>query len=192
MLVKEGCPLNSLRAADLWRENRGHKRNRTDAEGISKFADEPKAKGRPQTPRKPADTGDSLLDALNNAIAVANGAFEDYEYARVQKLATRSIRLSEHNKAIEARLKAEKAYREELERRGILVNKHEITDLCRRSIDGVLRRFKKPPDEQGPQCNPQNPLVARGILQNEVNALTSVGRKAIDSNPKGVEQVLSV
>jgi hypothetical protein len=179
-LCKQGCPKNSLRAVDRWRQERGKKRAPTNSKNC-KFADEPKGKGRPQKAKKPSQTGDSLQDALNNAIAVADGAFEDYEYARVNKLASRSIRLSEHSKALDSRLKGEKAYREEVERRKLLVNKHEITDMARRSIEAVLRRLKKLPDEQGPQCNPKNPLVARGILQNEVNAIISVGRKAIDA-----------
>lgn len=182
-LMAEGCPTNSFQAADLWRKARGQKRPPTNTK-ICKFADEPRGKGRPPKPKTPSRTGDSLQDALNNAIAVADGAFEDYEYARVNKLASRSIRLSEHNKALDSRLKTEKAYREELERRETLVNKHEITDLCRRSIDAVLRRLKKLPDEQGPQCNPENPMVARGILQAEVNAIIAVGQKVIINDLK--------
>jgi len=179
-LVKEGCPTNSLKAADLWRENRGRKREAPKSK-LGKFADEPKRKGRPQTPRKPAKTGDSLLDALNNAIAVADGAFEDYEYARVHKLGSRSIRLSEHNKAIDSRLKAEKAYREEMERRKILVPIQEAVDMCRRTMDPVLRRLKKLPQESGPQCNPQDALTAVRILEAEVNTIIGIGRKALDA-----------
>lgn len=185
-LVKAGCPTNSLKAADLWRANRGKKRAPTNAKNC-KSADGTRGRGRPKNPkepRKPAQTGDSLADALANSIAVADGAFEDYEDARVNDRDTRSIRLAEHNKAIDSRLKAEAAYRAELERRGILVNKHEVIDLCRRSIESVLRRLKKLPDEQGPQCNPQNPLVARAILQNEVNAIISTGQQTLDALKK--------
>jgi hypothetical protein len=176
-LVKSGCPTNSFRAADLWRENRGEKRAPTN--GACKFADEPRGKGRPPKARKPSQTGDSLQDALNNSIAVADGAFEDYEYARVNKLASRSIRLSEHNKAIDSRLKAEKAYREELERRGILVNKHEITEKIRRCMDAVLKHLKRLPQESGPQCNPQDPIMALTILQRAVDEILLTGQKAL-------------
>jgi hypothetical protein len=181
-LVAEGCPANSFKAADLWRQARGQKRPPTNTK-ICKFADEPRGKGRPPKPKTPSRTGDSLQDALNNAIAVADGAFEDYEYARVNKLASRSIRLSEHNKALDSRLKTEKAFREEFERRKILVPVQEVTDMCRRAIEAMLRRLKKMPDEQSPQCNPQNPLVARGVLQNEVDAIIEVGRKSINALP---------
>lgn len=172
--------MNSLRAADLWRKNRGAKRERTDTK-LSKFADEPRGKGRPVKAKQPSRTGDSLLDALLNSIAVADGAFEDYEYARVHKLGSRSIRLSEHNKAIDSRLKAEKAYREELERRRIIVPISEAIDMCRRTMEPVLRRLKKLPQEAGPQCNPQEPLNAVKILEGEINAIIATGRRALDA-----------
>lgn len=183
-LIKLGMPGNSLRAADRWRAERGSvKRVATNSktEETSKFADEPTGKGRPKTPRKPSQTGDSLFDALRNSIIVADGAFEDYEHARVNKLGTRSVRLAEHNKAIEARLKAEKAYREELERRKLIVPLQEAMEMCRRTMEPVLRRLKKIPAEIGPQCNPQDPLTAVKILENEINAVIAVGRKALDA-----------
>ncbi len=178
--IAEGAPKTTFKAFDQWMKDRGQKRAPTGGRPASKFADE-RLIGKPKKPKKPSKTGDSLLDALTNTILVADGAFEDYEWARVNKLGSRSARLSEHNKAIDARLRAEKAYREEMERRKLLVPITEATDLCRRSIEAVLRRLKKLPDEQGPQCNPQNPLLARQILQAEVNTIIAVGRKAIDS-----------
>lgn len=181
-LCQLGCPKNSLRAVDRWRQERGQKRAPTN-KGC-KFADEPDeptGKGRPKAPRAPAKTGNSLLDALSNAIAVADGAFEDYDFARRNKLGSRSVRLAEHNKALDSRLKAEKAYREEVERRKLIVPLQEAMDMCRRTMEPVLRRLKKIPSEVGPQCNPQDPLMASKILEGEVNAVIAVGRKALDA-----------
>lgn len=176
LVNKEGCPTNSLKAADRWRESRGQKRAATN-KGDERM--EKVAAGRPRAIKRPSKTGDSLLDALNNAIAVADGAFEEYELARVGKLPTRSARLSEHNKALDARLKAEKAYREELERRGVLVMKTEITEKCRRGLDSVLRRLNKLPQECGPQCNPSEPLMAVTVLQRAVDEIKGSAQMAM-------------
>lgn len=182
-LIALGMPKNSLKAADRWRAERGTGK-RAPTNKTSKFADEPdepKTRGRPKIAKQPSRTGDSLLDALLNSIAVADGAFEDYEYARVNKLGSRSVRLSEHNKAIDSRLKAEKAYREELERRRLIIPISEATDMCRRTMEPVLRRLKKLAQEAGPQCNPQDPLKAVKILESEVNAIIATGRRALDA-----------
>lgn len=179
-LFAEGCPNSSIEAVEKWRQETGFKRVPTNTQ-TSKFADDPPRKGRKRTARKPSQTNDSLLDALKNAIAVSDGAFLDYEDARVNRLATRSIRLSEHNKAVDMRLKAEKAYREELERRKLLVPIQEAMDICRRTMEPVLRRLKKIPQEVGPQCNPQDPLMAVKILEAEINSVIAVGRKALNA-----------
>jgi len=178
-LVKQGCPLNSIRAADLWRKSRGQKRaptNKTIAANLQQRG----KRGRPKNPRKPSRTGDSLLDALNNAIAIADDAFADYQDARVtdNKLERRSL-LAEHSKALEVRMTTEKAYREEQERRNILVPRQEIIEVCRRALDQVLRALRKLPLETGPQCNPTDALLAKTILEREVNKIISIGRRAL-------------
>ncbi|MGI8957937.1 MAG: hypothetical protein ACR2II_13640 [Chthoniobacterales bacterium] len=76
-----------------------------------------------------------------------------------------------HTKAVEARLATEKFCREEMERRGLLVLKSEITDRCRRLMDKVLRRLNKLPGEGGPQCNPTEALMAVTVLQRMVDEI---------------------
>ncbi len=76
---------------------------------------------------------------------------------------------------------AETSYREEMERRGLLVDKGAIIELTRRVMDSVQRRLKKLPQERGPECSPENPLVAVGILETEVNSIIETGRKALDA-----------
>ena len=173
-LVKKGCPVNSLRAATLWRKARGRKRAPTNS-GLNL---DPKP-GRPKNPAKPSKSGDSLLDALHNAIAAADDAFEDYQAARLAHSMERSSALSIHNKALDQRFKAEKAYREEQERRNILVPRQEIIEICRRAMDQVLRALRKLPTETGPQCNPTDALLARNTLEREVNKIISIGHKAL-------------
>lgn len=180
-----GCPKTTLQEADAWMRDREDKRKRTQPKlNAQKDGKDEELKGKPAKPRSPTRTGDILMDALANAVLVAEGAFEDYEYARVNKLATRSSRLSEHNKALEALLKAERAVREAMERRRVVIPITEAIEMCRRAIEAVIRRLKKLPNEQGPQCNPQNALHATQVLQAEVNKILDVGKRAIDDFKK--------
>lgn len=176
-----GMPTNTLKAAKLWRAGQAKKREATNAKskGANLPLTVPTIRGRPMKVPKPSKTGDSLLDALNNTVTVADAAFKAYHYAMTKGLSTQSARLSEHNKAIDGRLRAEKAYREEQERRNLLVPKGVITDMCRRCMESVLRRLRKLPNEQGPQCNPQEPLMAVRILEREVNEIIAAGQSAL-------------
>ena len=76
-------------------------------------------------------------------------------------------------------LKAEKLAREEMERREVLVNKYDASAMVRRLVDAVLRRLRRLPDEYGPQCNPQDPVMAYNILQDAVNEILLAGQEAI-------------
>jgi glutamate-1-semialdehyde aminotransferase len=145
------------------------KREATNAKRASVQA--ARRRGRPTKPHKPANTGDTLNDVLQDCIAVHQTAFVAYQNAACQELTSTSARLSEFNKAAQNRLEAEKSYREELERRGILVLRADIVDHCRRAIDTIARRVKKLPAEQGPQCNELEPLKAVRILQRAVDEI---------------------
>ena len=179
-LVKKGCPTNSLRAADDWRDANARHRAPSNAQPENWQP----GKGRPTKPgarSKPAKTDDSLRDALQNTITIADNAFEAYEDARLAESSAMSARLSEHNKAIDCRLRAERQYREEQERRGLLVLKSEITEICRRCMEAVLTRLKKLPNERGPQSNSPDSLRAVRILEAEVNSIIAIGREAINA-----------
>lgn len=175
-LTPIGMPTNSLKAAERWYLNREKKRAATN--GSKEESGKPE-RGRPKAVRLPSKTGDSLLDALNNAIAVSDGAFEEYELARVGKMPTRSARMSEHSKALEARLKTEKAYREEMERRGMLVLKSEITEKYRRGMMTVLQRIDKLPNEQGPQCNEKDSIRAVRVLRRAADEIKEAVQAAL-------------
>ena len=173
--VKRGCPTNSLRAADVWREQ-----NRRRKATAGKAAEPAKGKGRPKKPAQLHETGDTLLDALNATIVIQKEAFRMVTEAMAGKdIGNISPLLSVHTKSVESRLKAETAYREELERRSVLVNKQEITDRCRKCLDAVLRSIRKLPSEQGPQCNEQDPLKSVRILERAVNAIIATGQEAL-------------
>jgi len=189
-LVKEGCPTSTFRAADNWRKKRDLLRepvaNRKPIEA-SETEETPRELARknsagPPLPviPEPEETGDSLLDALNAGIYVHKMALRQYKQAVRDGSVTQSARLSEHNKALEYRMKAETMYREEQERQGILVNKHAVLQLARKSIEAVIRRLERLPIEAGPQCNPGNPLQATKILERAVNDVRSAGARAVE------------
>ncbi len=166
---KAGCPTHSLKAADNWRAAQASKR----AGKAGGEAEEKKGRGRPLKPAEPSKTGDQLLDALNNSVLCADAAFRAYQRAVTGNLSTQSARLSEHTKANTSRLLHEKAYREELERRTVLVEKSAITERVRRALEPVLRRLNKLAQECGPQCNEHEPLKAVMILQRQVDEIKS-------------------
>ena len=174
--VRLGCPTKSLKAADNWKKVRAQKREPTDGKSAM-LRSVGKRRGRPEKLREPSNTGDQLLDALNDAVAVAHGAFRAYQYALVNNLPTQSARLSENNKAIDIRFKAERAYREELERRNQLIAFSQATEMFRRGFDFLLTRMKRIPQSQAPRCNPSNPTLAFGILESAVNILIEETQK---------------
>lgn len=92
---------------------------------------------------------------------------------------TQSAALSMHNHALDQRFKAEKAYREEQERRNILVPKQEATELCRRSMEAMLRPLKKLATETGPQCANKDALLIVKILERKIAEIIATGRKAL-------------
>ena len=92
-----------------------------------------------------------------------------------------SIELGVHNKALEARFAAEKFYQVEMQRRKTLVPIAELTESFRRSMDSVLQRLKKLPQETGPRCNAADPLMAMTVLQQEVDSIIAEARESLDS-----------
>lgn len=195
--VKQGCPLNSIRAAELWWEKRILKRAPTTGPNVGKFADkvqsraeepdplEPidgvKRRGRPITPNKPSRSGDSLRDALNNAITVQERAFQQVEKALINGASSMSALLHVHTKALEARFMAETAYREELERRGLVIDRTIMNEMVRRTMEPVLRRIRRLPQERGPECYESGSAInAVNILEKEVNSIIKIGRKALE------------
>lgn len=199
VLVLNGCPQTSEEDVLAWRENNPPRRAATNGNSRDQKAkkvaptqrqksdrakkgstEKPPEKPKLKQPVIPPKTGDSLQDALNNAVHVADRAYEEYLFASENRLSTMPLRLSEHSKALDARLKAEKAFREEQERRGNLVNKSQILEVSRKGIEAMLRRLKRLAQEAGPQCNPENPLLATRILDREVRSIIAAGKKEVD------------
>jgi len=175
-LKKEGMPTTNLRACKLWWDRRQKSREPTNAKEPQK----PEGKrGRPRIASQPADTGDSLEDSLRDAITIEKDAFRAYQDALSRESKTTSSRLSEFNKAHRGRMDSERLYREELERRGVLVNKQVMSDKIRRCMEPMIRRLRKLPSEGGPQCNEQDPLRAVTILQGMVDEILVAGQEGL-------------
>lgn len=172
----EGMPCSSLKIAAKWRSMRPIRRASTKGPAVNlQFP----PKGKPRKKSAPANTGDSLEDALKDAQTICKDAFTAYQDALSNGDIQTSARLSEFNKALDGRLKAEKAAREEQERRGILVPKAVITESVLRSIETIIRRLNRLPQEAGPQCNPDNPLMATTILQRSVDEIKTAAQAAM-------------
>ena len=146
-------PLDSFEAAKKFREAHASKRATTSPVQIAKQLQEKKDQGSPKpcTRRKEysqrelaqvhRQSDNSLDDALFAAIQASDEAFRLLGEAMIEgRDSVISARLSVHNKALEARFKAESAYREELERRRTLIPLGEAMEIARRGYEIILQR----------------------------------------------------
>jgi hypothetical protein len=88
------------------------------------------------------------------------------------------VRLSVHNKALEQLFRAEQSYREELERRRVLIPLNEAQDISRRGYEVILSRLSALPQNLAPRANPSNPAHAMEILQSEAHSIIADAQKA--------------
>ena len=86
--------------------------------------------------------------------------------------------LSIHSKSIEARIKADRMIREELERRKILIPMTEAKTSVRRVCEIIVSRLSAMPQNIAPRCNPHNPEHAMEILQEECVGIIADAQKA--------------
>jgi len=172
-LVKEGMPTNSIKAAKEWRKKRGIRRRPTNNSSAMLRIIAKKKVDAVAVPR----TGDTLWDALQSTILVQEQAFEMVQDAIASRDAwNMTTLLGVHNKAVEARMKAEEAYREELERRNVLVPWNEATELMRKGLDVILNRLRRLP-QKAQACNTSQPLIAFEVLQEESESIIAAARQ---------------
>jgi len=189
--VKKGCPTDSFENARDWRKAHASSRPPTSPVQIARQLAEEKDADSP-APRKsqkkyfqnkrngfrvPAEN--SLDDALRKAITASDEAFRLLAEAMLEDKDSKiSVRLTVFNKAQEGLFKAETAYREELERRRILIPLAEAQDLTRRGYDIILSRLRCLPQNVAPRCNPANPHLAIAILETECAEIIADARQA--------------
>ena len=176
-LVKRGLPLDSFESARLWREAHARTRPPTDPKQLARYTEE-KTNGSPVNKIvKPSITMDGTLQ---NAIKAADEAWRLLQEAMLEgKDSKISVRLGVHNKAVEARIKAESMIREEQERRQILIPLAKAQELTRTAFEVIIKRLIALPQNIAPRCNPHDPAHALGILEQEAHAIISAAQKAV-------------
>jgi hypothetical protein len=92
--------------------------------------------------------------------------------------------LSIHTKAVEARFRAESAYRDERERRKILIPLAEAMEVARRGYDVIIQRLKALPQNVAPRCNPTDPHRAMTVLESECTAILAEACEMYAAWPK--------
>lgn len=175
-LVKRGMPLTSFEDARLWRDAHARRRATTSAKQLEKLNDDysrdPRSNG--STPAV------SMEDTLRNAIKAADEAWRLLSEAMLEgKDSKISVRLAVHNKAIEARIKAETMIREEQERRNILIPLAKAQEITRVAFEVIIRRITALPQNIAPRCNPHDPAHALEILETECNGIIAAAQQAI-------------
>ena len=189
--VKKGCPTDSFENARDWRKAHASSRPPTSPVQIArqlaeeKDADSPAARksqkkyfqNKPNGFRVPAEN--SLDDTLRKAITASDEAFRLLAEAMLEDKDSKiSVRLTVFNKAQEGLFKAETAYREEMERRRVLIPLAEAQDLTRRGYDIILSRLRCLPQNVAPRCNPVNPHLAIAVLETECAEIIADARRA--------------
>ena len=189
--VKKGCPTDSFENARDWRKAHASSRPPTSPVQIArqlaeeKDADSPAARksqkkyfqNKPNGFRVPAEN--SLDDTLRKAITASDEAFRLLAEAMLEDKDNKiSVRLTVFNKAQEGLFKAETAYREEMERRRVLIPLAEAQDLFRKGYDIILSRLRCLPQSVSPRCNPANPHLAIAILETGCAEIIADARRA--------------
>jgi hypothetical protein len=172
-LVKRGLPLDSFEDARLWRDAHARRRAPTDPVQL--------AKDEEVHPRTPADAEPaSMEDTLANAIKASEEAYRLLSEAMLEgKDSKISVRLSVHNKAVEARIRAETMIREEQERRNILIPVAKAQEITRIAFEVIIKRLTALPQNIAPRCNPHDPAHALEILETECTGIISAAQKAV-------------
>jgi hypothetical protein len=195
-LAKKGMPLTSFEAADLWREAHASSKASTSPIRIARVTDEGNGcepvldhnaqrralKNKLTYSDPPSES--ALEAALTNARQAANEAWRLLCEAMIEGKASRiQVLLNIHNKALEARLRVEVAYREELERRKTLVPLADAMEMTRRVFDVILSRLKVLPQNVAARCNPADPHIAMTVLENECAAILTDAQQAVQTLP---------
>lgn len=177
--VKEGCPTDSFENARLWRDAHARKRAPTDPKQVARLAQKG-TQGQYAQKNATVRPSESMEDTLRNACRAADEAWRLLQEAMLEgKDSKISVRLSVHNKAVEARIRAETMIREEQERRNILIPLNKAQEITRSAFEVVIKRLTALPQNIAPRCNPHDPAHALGILEDECVAIIGAAQKAI-------------
>jgi hypothetical protein len=87
------------------------------------------------------------------------------------------------NKSSENRFRAESAYREELERRRILIPLAEAMETARRGYEVILQRLNALPQNVAQRCIPTDRDRAITVLESECTAILADAQEVYASWP---------
>jgi hypothetical protein len=184
LCVKQGCPKEDFESARLWRNAHTTRASKKDpvknvTPGLHSIPlEEQLARQYTDDPKIIAELAELFKTIVNSARA-AEAAWQMLDEAFVEgKPSKISMLLNLHSKAVEARVKAERMVREELERRGILIPLTEAKTKVRRVCEIIVSRLSAMPQNIAPRCNPHNPEHAMQILQEECVAILADAQKA--------------
>jgi hypothetical protein len=193
-LVQRGMPTGSFRLAKVWKNAHASKRAPTDPKQLARFVAEERDDNGSRAGRKkqseeklvgvrlPAE--DTLDKGLHDAVKVARRAFRLLREAMLEDKDQKiSVRIGLFNKASENRFKAETAYREELERRKILISLAVAQDMVRRGLGVIIERLRCLPHNVAPRCNAASPDHAMEVLESECNAILAAAQQVYADNP---------
>jgi len=189
--IKRGCPTDTFENSRAWRFANTTKRATTSPKQIAKLiaeenSSEVRTPGKIYSAKK-ADgyrlpSGDSLNNALNNAIEASEEAFRLLKEAMIEEKDQKiSARLAVFNRSSENRFKAETAYREELGRRRILIPLAEAKEIARRGYEVIIQRLNALPQNVAQRCNPTDPDRAITVLESECTAILADAQKVYAS-----------
>jgi hypothetical protein len=191
-LVKRGLPLSTFEAADLWREAHASSKASTNPIRIARVMDDGDAREPliDHEPRKcpsknkisdaECTSPSTIEDALMNARKAADEAWRLLHESMIEGRPSKiQVLLNIHNKAVEARLNAECAYREELERQKILIPLSEAQSMARKVVCVIVSRLNALPHNVASRCNPTNPHIAMGVLEDECASILKDAQQAL-------------
>jgi hypothetical protein len=190
-LVKKGMPLNSFEASKFWREAHASKRATTSPVQIARQLQEEKDDDAPEVrshrkrylegkpDRMHLPPGNSLDDALSKVIEASDESFRLLKEAMIEGRDNKiGVRLAVFNKALEGRFRAEQAYREEKERRSILIELKKAQEWARKAFDVILSRLAALPQNMASRVNPLNPHHAMDLLEAECTEILADAQQA--------------
>lgn len=193
LVKKRGMPIGTFkteRQATEWRELNVMSKAPTLGKRVGTV---PKQK----TPARPADVSGRMPDsampgqentqdgsleaALQATVRVAVQAeWLVMDAMRQKDVASIPPLLSIHTKAIESRFNAERTYREEMEKQGVLIQRAAGTEMWRQGFAVIINKMKRVPQNKAQLCNPQAPLVAFGVLEDAMNEILEAAQKVYE------------
>lgn len=174
--IKKGCPTDSFDAAWDWRvknskygvgyRSKGGKTTQAgDVESPAESVAEP-----PATPKI------ASLNALESSLKAAI-QMEEIAHRNALALKTEAA-IRAYNNARDGRFEAERAFREEMERRRILVPLDEAKQLGRKGWDVMLPALRALGSRVGGDANPVDAVRAAGVIDREVEGIIAQAEAA--------------